>query len=230
MDEARAVLAAEEIDTVPNPLAPLALTVERNMRRVAGSHAYRDGLVELQDAASQAVVDLLPLHSGMKVLDLCAGGGGKTLGLAARLGGGPIDAHDADPRRMSDLPGRAERAGAEIRVVAEPEGGYDLVLADVPCSGSGAWRRAPEGKWRLTENGLAGLLKTQDSILDRAASLVAPGGTLAYVTCSILPEENAERISAFRDRAAGWTLVQERQFRPDMQGDGFYTAQLRRER
>ncbi|ETX14653.1 SAM-dependent methlyltransferase [Roseivivax halodurans JCM 10272] len=227
---AQAALAAEGIETAPNPLAPMALTVTGNARRVAASRAYLEGLVELQDAASQTVVELLPLEPGMAALDLCAGGGGKTLGLAARLGGGPVDAHDADAGRMSNLPMRAGRAGAEIRIRTEPEGEYDIVLADVPCSGSGAWRRAPEGKWRLTESGLDDLLTTQDGILNHAASLVAPGGTLAYATCSILPEENAERVSAFLHRAPGWSVVLERQFLPDAQGDGFYTAQLRRER
>ncbi|SLN27445.1 Ribosomal RNA small subunit methyltransferase B [Roseivivax jejudonensis] len=219
-------LADEGIETAPNPLAPCALTVTANARRVAQCTAYGDGRVELQDAASQAVVDLLPLAPGARVLDLCAGGGGKALAIAARLGGGPVEAWDADPGRMRDLPPRANRAGADIRILRAPQDAYDLVLTDVPCSGSGAWRRTPEEKWRLSPERLVQLQAIQDGILDRAADLLAPGGTLAYATCSILPNENDARIDAFLDRRPGWRSVLRRQFLPGPDGDGFFTAHL----
>ncbi|MGY9046843.1 MAG: RsmB/NOP family class I SAM-dependent RNA methyltransferase, partial [Rhodobacterales bacterium] len=131
-------LSEEGITAAPHALSPQALMVTGNPRRVAQSDAYLNGWVELQDAASQAVVDLLPLESGQRVLDYCAGGGGKTLAMAARLNG-PVDAHDANPGRLRDLPVRAERAAANVSIVDQPDGEYDLVLCDVPCSGSGAW-------------------------------------------------------------------------------------------
>ncbi|WP_226621659.1 RsmB/NOP family class I SAM-dependent RNA methyltransferase [Alloyangia pacifica] len=228
---AQAALAGEGIETRPHPLAAGALEVTAGARRIAQSQAFAEGLVELQDVASQAVVAALPLVPGMRVLDYCAGGGGKALAMAARLQGskgGEVAAHDADPRRMSDLPARAKRAGARVQAVAKPKGPYDLVLCDVPCSGSGAWRRSPEGKWRLTPERLDELTGVQAGILDIATRLVTPGGLLAYATCSMLAVENAAQIEAFLARHPGWTLEQQRQFVPGDGGDGFFSAQLRR--
>ncbi|AWI83358.1 SAM-dependent methyltransferase [Alloyangia pacifica] len=224
---AQDALAGEGIETRTHPLASGALEVTEGARRIAQSQAFAEGLVELQDVASQAVVEALPLAPGLRVLDYCAGGGGKALAMAARTGG-EVAAHDADPRRMSDLPARAKRAGARIQAVATPKGVYDLVLCDVPCSGSGAWRRAPEGKWRLTPERLDELTKVQAGILDIAARLVTPGGLLAYATCSMLAVENAAQIEAFLARHPGWTLERQRQFLPGDGGDGFFSAQLRR--
>jgi 16S rRNA (cytosine967-C5)-methyltransferase len=226
--EAQAALAEEGIESAPHPLAPLALQVTAGARGIARSRAYLSGLVELQDAASQAVVAALPLAPGQRVLDYCAGGGGKALAMAARLGGGPVTVHDADPQRMKDLPERAARAGARLQVEAAPQGPYDLVLCDVPCSGSGAWRRAPEGKWRLTPEALDALRATQSDILRRCAGLVAPGGTLAYATCSVLAEENAAQISGFCAAHPDWQAGATRQFLPQDGGDGFYVALLSR--
>ncbi|EIE51951.1 NOL1/NOP2/sun family protein [Citreicella sp. 357] len=224
--DAQALLASDGIESQPHPLASGALEVTRGARAVSRSSAYTDGFVELQDAASQAVVDALPLAPGLRVLDYCAGGGGKALAMAARTGT-EIQAHDADPARMKDLPSRTARAGAQIRTVAAPEGRYDLVLCDVPCSGAGSWRRAPEGKWRLSANGLDALLQTQSDILRQAAPLVGAGGTLAYATCSVLMPENTARIKAALAEMPGWTLELSRQFLPSDGGDGFFLACLR---
>lgn len=223
-ETAQAHLAAEGIATQPHPLSPTALRVTEGARKLARSAAYLGGEVELQDAASQAVVDVLPLEPGLRVLDYCAGGGGKALAMAARMKGGPVEAHDAAPRRMADLPARAARAGAQIRISPTPDGPYDLVLCDVPCSGSGAWRRAPEGKWRLTPQRLSDLTVIQAEILDKAAALVAPGGILAYATCSVLGEENAMQINAFLDRSASAEQLMSRQFLPNAGGDGFFVS------
>lgn len=225
--QAIARLAEDGILAVPHPLSTSALRVTDGARAIARSDAYLSGAVELQDAASQAVVDALPLQPRLSVLDYCAGGGGKALAMAARLGGGPVDAHDAAPRRMADLPARADRAGADIRIVQKPRGPYDLVFCDVPCSGSGAWRRAPEGKWRLTQARLSELCTIQAEILDQAARLVAPGGYLAYATCSVLAEENAEQVRAFLERAPEWQDEAQHQFLPSDGGDGFFIAVLR---
>ena len=229
-EAAKAALAAEGIETQPHPLSATALEVRAGARRVQASAAYREGLVELQDAASQAVVDLLPVAPGARVLDFCAGGGGKALALAAR--GARVTAHDADPGRMSDLPARAARAGAGIAVLAPGErpaaAGYDLVLADAPCSGSGAWRRSPEGKWRLTPVKLDELRAIQASILDEITAFIAPGGGLAYATCSLIEAENGDQIAAFLSRHPGWRVSAERRFTPRDGGDGFYVAHLTR--
>ncbi|MHA7877257.1 RsmB/NOP family class I SAM-dependent RNA methyltransferase [Roseivivax sp.] len=227
-DVAAEALAEEGIATRPNPRAETALSVTENPRRVAGSRAFRAGLVELQDAASQVAVADLPLSPGDRVLDYCAGGGGKSLALAARLGGGPVWAHDADPRRMRDLPDRAARAGADLRVTERPKGPFDLVLTDVPCSGSGTWRRAPEAKWRLTPEALADLCATQAAILREVAPLVRPGGVLAYATCSVLTRENVAQVAAFLAEHPEFSLSREALALPDAEGDGFYHAVLQR--
>ncbi|MDA7424226.1 RsmB/NOP family class I SAM-dependent RNA methyltransferase [Thalassococcus lentus] len=217
-------LRAEGIETTPVDVSPTALRVDVGARAVARSAAYLNGVVELQDAASQAVVDALPLRAGMRVLDYCAGGGGKALAMAARLGAGPVEAHDIDPKRMTDLPARAQRAAADVVQTRAPSGVYDLVLADAPCSGSGAWRRAPEGKWRLSESGLAELCETQAEILDTCAGLVAPGGILAYATCSVLNCENQDQATAFVKRHPGWTVKSQKSFLPGETGDGLFVA------
>ncbi len=225
--QAAEALRDEGIGTLPHPLSPTALEVVENPRRVQGSAAYREGLVELQDVASQAVVDALSVRPGARVLDYCAGGGGKALALAARLDG-PVDAHDANPGRMRDLPARATRATADIRLKSPEElrPGYDLAFCDAPCSGSGAWRRTPDAKWRLTPERLGELTALQAEILDTAAGLVAGGGCLAYATCSLLRAENAAQIDAFLNRHNGWTRGPERRLTPLDGGDGFYVAQI----
>ncbi len=222
-------LAKEGIAARVHPASPTALEVEEGARKLRNAQAYSDGLVELQDAASQAVVDLLPLSDGMKVLDYCAGGGGKSLAMGARA---KLDlvAHDTDPRRMKDLPGRAARAGVSVTCLSgaevEDAAPFDLVLCDAPCSGSGSWRRAPEGKWRLSRNRLDEIVEIQAQILDRAAELVLPNGTLAYATCSMLHEENHDQVAGFLARSAGWSLMQERSWRVQDGTDGFYVALL----
>jgi 16S rRNA (cytosine967-C5)-methyltransferase len=224
-----AALAQEGIVARPHGLASTALEVVENARKVQVSGAYQTGLVELQDASSQAVVEALPLTDGMAVLDYCAGGGGKTLAMAARARL-TLFAHDVAVRRMADLPDRAKRAGIRVTLTERPDacGPYDLVLVDAPCSGSGSWRRDPEGKWRLTPAGLAAVVATQTAILDRVVPLVRTGGMLAYATCSVLRRENHDQVQAFLARQPGWTLQQDRQFTPVQGGDGFYVAILHR--
>lgn len=227
---ALAALATEGIEARPHALADTALEVVAGARKVQASRAYLEGLVELQDASSQAVVAALPLADGMRVLDHCAGGGGKTLAMAARAKL-RLWAHDAAPRRMADLPDRARRAGVKVTLAERPEATapYDLVLVDAPCSGSGSWRRDPEGKWRLTPERLAELQGVQAGILDRVAPMVAPGGWLAYATCSLLEVENGDQTAGFLARHPGWRLDSERRFTPLDGGDGFYLALLRRD-
>ncbi|MDO6730456.1 RsmB/NOP family class I SAM-dependent RNA methyltransferase [Marinovum sp. 2_MG-2023] len=225
LEAAKNALADEGIVTEAHPLSSTALRVVEGARRVHLGAAYRDGMVELQDAASQAVVDFLPLKSGQSVLDFCAGGGGKALALAARLGG-PVTAHDIDTARMQDIAPRAALAGADITIDPAPQGRFDLVLCDAPCSGSGSWRRAPEAKWRLTPDRLNELHEMQDAVLDSGAARVAPGGYLAYVTCSVLESENSARVQSFMSRSPDWKLERTHQFTLADGGDGFFVALL----
>lgn len=223
-DAAIDALKAEQITAQPHPLAPTALEITENARALHRTQVYLEGLIELQDAASQAVIAALPPLKGLHALDYCAGGGGKALALAAR--GARVTAHDASPARMKDLPERAARAQVSITRTETPEGMFDLVLTDVPCSGSGSWRRAPAGKWALTQAKLDELLQVQNQILDHAAGHVRPGGWLAYVTCSVLTDENQARISAFLARNPAFELHSEHRFTPLQGGDGFFLALL----
>jgi 16S rRNA (cytosine967-C5)-methyltransferase len=228
-----AALALDAIEAAPLPLAPFALRVTAGARRVAQSQAYRDGLVELQDVSSQRVAAMAGARPGMAVLDFCAGGGGKTLALAAAMAGrGRLVAYDANPARMKGLPARAARAGARADVARDAAAlgrapGWDLVFVDAPCSGSGAWRRTPEAKWRLRPDDLRRLAGLQDAILAEAAALVRPGGALVYATCSLLVCENEDRVGAFLRRRPGWRQDEAQRFGPlDGGGDGFFGARL----
>lgn len=227
--DAAALLAKDGVETASHALAASSLELLAPSRKIFTSEAYLDGLVEMQDAASQAVVETLPLIPGWRVLDFCAGGGGKSLALAARA---PITlwAHDVDAARMRDLPTRAARAGAKLALLSDPalHAPYDLVLADAPCSGSGSWRRDPQGKWALTKERLGELKRIQAQILDQIVPLVAQGGLLAYATCSLLAQENDDQIAAFLERSPGWDLLLDHQFTPLDGGDGFFLAILTR--
>lgn len=229
--EARAALEGEGISTEPHAASPTALEVTEGAPKLRNAAAYNSGLVELQDAASQAVVDMLPLRDGMKVLDFCAGGGGKSLAMAARAKI-RLTAHDIDPRRMKDVPDRASRAGVQISCqpteAVRSAAPFDLVLCDAPCSGSGSWRRAPEGKWRLTPERLDEIRAIQAEILDEAAELTAPDGVLAYATCSMLEAENGNQIRAFLSRSPEWQLIGEKAWGVQDGTDGFFAAMLTR--
>lgn len=231
---AMASLGEDGVECQPHPAAETALVVTAGARRIRQSRAYAEGLVELQDAASQALSLAVPVADGARVLDYCAGGGGKTLALAAR-GVTDITAHDANPGRMRDLPARADRAGVAVQVAGPRDVGarapFDVVLCDVPCSGSGSWRRAPDGKWALTPDRLAELTALQAAILDDVVSLVAPGGVLAYATCSVLRDENADQVRAFLSRHPDWQEQQALSWpvtSGDTGTDGFHLSVLTR--
>jgi len=222
-------LAAEGVTAVADPRAATALEVTSGARQVKSTAAYRDGLIEPQDLSVQRAVLAVDWPKGA-ILDYCAGGGGKSLAIAA-LTGQRIAAHDAAPQRMADLPLRAARAGAMIDIVRTEglvqSGPFAAVLCDVPCSGSGTWRRDPAAKWRLTPARLDGLVALQAEILDAAAALIAPGGQLVYMTCSLFQAENAAQIAAFLTRHPGWHCLSEGYDTPLTASDGFYHAVLR---
>jgi 16S rRNA (cytosine967-C5)-methyltransferase len=202
---------AERLDFVPDALRLPPDT------RIDALPAYNQGEIEVQDAGSQLVTLAAQAERGHRVIDLCAGGGGKTLALAAAMGNaGHILACDIVRNRLQHLPERAGRAGvtiAETRLLnpgqeaqqlADQTGRADVVFVDAPCSGTGTWRRNPEARWRLTPDRLARLVETQKSILGLAASLVRPGGALVYVVCSVLDAEGAGQALAFLENHKGW--------------------------
>lgn len=230
-EAAIARLADEGIETEAHLASPTALNVIEGARKIRTSDSYLAGFVELQDAASQGVVDALPLQSGMRVLDYCAGGGGKSLAMAGRAEVA-LFAHDAEPRRMKDLPERAGRAGVAVSCLTtsqlDKSAPFDLVLCDAPCSGSGSWRRDPEGKWRLSQAHLDEVTTLQAEILDAAAKLVATGGTLAYATCSMLDVENTLQRQAFLDRHPDWQVLNDVAWQVQSGTDGFYVCLFQR--
>ena len=213
-----------------HPTVSTALIVNKGTRKIKNSGAYNIGLVELQDASSQASVLKLNIDQNGPILDFCAGGGGKSLALSAYLNK-PIFAYDANFERMKDLPNRARRSGANIRVIKSNDlkkSHYGLVFCDVPCSGSGSWRRDPEGKWSLTLQDYERLLSLQKNILATASQLVKPNGNLVYATCSILKDENKAQIQKFIDKTNDWALKKEKFNIPSELGDGFYFSILKR--
>ncbi len=232
LETAMKSLARDQIMAEPFPLAPFALIVRQNPRRIAASQAFLNGSVELQDAASQAVIAELDLPPTGRILDYCAGGGGKTLAMAATTDAA-LFAHDAMPARMRDLPIRAKRASVKVTCVDQTalarHAPFDLVLCDAPCSGSGAWRRSPAAKWDLTRERLDNLLSLQQKILTDAAQLVAPGGVLAYATCSLLDAENADQAAGFLANHPEFSNLNSRIFTPLDGADGLYVTAFKRD-
>jgi 16S rRNA (cytosine967-C5)-methyltransferase len=164
------------------------------------------------------------------ILDFCAGGGGKSLALSAFLNQ-PIFAYDINFERMKDLPKRARRSSADIRIIEFEDlknSYYGLVFCDAPCSGSGTWRRDPEGKWSLTLKEYKNLLSVQANILNTASKLVKSYGTLLYATCSILEDENQTQIKNFLKNSNEWIFQEEKLFIPNELGDGFYYSILKK--
>ncbi|SHM65130.1 RsmB/NOP family class I SAM-dependent RNA methyltransferase [Roseibium suaedae] len=200
---------AEATAIAPTGLRIAAKAGSARMPHVQAEEGYQKGWFELQDEASQIVSLLAGAKAGEQVLDLCAGGGGKTLALAAAMENkGQIYAFDADRLRLAPIHERLKRAGVHNVQVRDPassklddlKDGMDLVFIDAPCTGTGVWRRRPDSKWKLTEKALADRVEDQARVLDTAAGFVKPGGRLAYVTCSVLPQENSGQIKAFLER------------------------------
>jgi 16S rRNA (cytosine967-C5)-methyltransferase len=200
----------------PTPLSPWGIRLPAD-RRIDDSDAYREGLVEIQDEGSQLIALACEAETGQRILDLCAGAGGKSLALAAAAPNAEILATDSNRARLSKLAPRAERAGAKIEArllnppreleqLADWKDAGDVVLVDAPCSGSGTWRRNPEGRWRLTPQRLERLLAVQARLLDIAADLVRPGGALVYAVCSLLSREGAGQVERFLGARSDWVV------------------------
>jgi 16S rRNA (cytosine967-C5)-methyltransferase len=178
---------------------------------------FLKGRIEIQDEGSQLAALLSGAKPGEQVIDLCAGAGGKTLALAAAMENrGQIYATDTDKRRLVAIYDRLARAGArnvQVRTpksvgneIADLAGRADLVLIDAPCTGIGTWRRNPDAKWRIRPGALAERIKQQDAVLESAVALVKPGGRIAYITCSVLAEENGDRVRAFIGRHSDFSV------------------------
>jgi 16S rRNA (cytosine967-C5)-methyltransferase len=232
------------------PLSPWGIRLPPDSR-VDDHPAYAAGPVEVQDEGSQLIALACEAKAGEKIIDLCAGAGGKSLALAAAASGAEILATDSNRARLAKLPQRADRAGAsietrllnpphEIEQLADWRDAADLVLVDAPCSGSGTWRRNPEGRWRLAPDRLERLIGIQQRLLDIAAELVKPGGCLVYAVCSLLSREGAGQIDGFLHCHSSW-ISEETSIaggRLDGAGrlltpghdhtDGFFVARLKR--
>lgn len=219
-DPARALKALTPFDAQPPGLATNALRIPApaaadRSGAVEAIPQFSKGWFEVQDLGSQLAASAAGEVKGKQVLDLCAGGGGKTLALAAAMNNtGQIYAYDSDARRLTDTVRRGDRAGVrnlQVRTPLNPEplkdlaGKMDLVFIDAPCSGTGSWRRHPDTKWRLTPETLAKRQADQDLVLNDGAGFVKPGGRMVYVTCSVLPEEDEDRVAAFLGRHPEFT-------------------------
>jgi 16S rRNA (cytosine967-C5)-methyltransferase len=201
---------------------------------------FEMGWFEVQDLGSQIAAAAAGDIRGLRVLDFCAGGGGKTLALAAAMQNtGQLYAYDSDARRLTDSVRRSQRAGVTNLEVRSPihrdalddlEETMDLVFIDAPCTGSGVWRRHPDAKWRLSPDQLARRMAEQDAVMAVASRFVKPGGRLIYVTCSLFAEENEDRIAAFLQTHAAFTQNgPSRRLTPHTDGtDGFFVASLSR--
>jgi 16S rRNA (cytosine967-C5)-methyltransferase len=221
-DRDKAAAALAHLFPQPTRWAPLGLRIalasEARSPAVHAEPAFLKGMVEVQDEGSQLAALLAGAQPGAQVVDLCAGAGGKTLALAAAMENhGQLYATDQDKRRLAPIHARLERAGArnvQVRtprakddVLTDVVGRADLVLIDAPCTGTGAWRRNPDAKWRVRPGALAERVKEQADALDQAVRLVKPGGRIAYITCSVLDDENGVQVRAFVARHPGFAIV-----------------------
>jgi 16S rRNA (cytosine967-C5)-methyltransferase len=210
-DRTKVLEALARFGAVEGPWSPLAVRIpapgpDTRNANVEAEPAHGMGWFEVQDAGSQVAALLSGAAPGMAVADICAGAGGKTLALAALMRNeGKLVAHDLDRFRLRPIFERLTRAGvsncevisAQDRGKLEAAGPFDVVVIDAPCSGSGSWRRKPDAKWRLTPKQFEQRRKDQRQVLENGFELVKSGGTILYITCSVLPEENTEQVAAF---------------------------------
>lgn len=206
-------------------------------KNLFATNSYRDGNFEMQDAGSQCIAPLLQLTSGHKVVDACAGSGGKTLHIAALLNNqGSVLAMDVQGHKLRDLAERAQKAGAKIvktqliesnKTIEKLQNQFDRVLLDVPCSGFGVLKRNPDSKWKSSPEELQALVKTQQDILLNYSQMCKPEGLMVYATCSIFKRENEDQVKWFLSSVQGvkWQLLSEHRIWPDVHGcDGFFAA------
>lgn len=234
-DQACAALQAEKIPTEPTPLSPWGLRAPTRISVTSGA-AFQTGLVEIQDEGSQLVAMLVDAQPEMRVVDWCAGAGGKTLAIAAMMANrGSIVACDVSAPRLEGAVRRLRRAGVHnverhLTVTGDKwakrrAGSFDRVLVDAPCTGVGTWRRNPDARLRLQEQDLLELLPKQAAILEAASRLVKPGGRLIYATCSVLSAENEDQIARFLSHHPDFEVMDIAQIDPlpqSLKGSGPY--------
>ena len=236
----RNALLEEKIKTQTIAKYPDALVLDERAN-VFSTETFQRGWFEVQDASSQTVAPFTQVAPGMRVIDACAGAGGKALHLAAMMENkGQLISLDIHNYKLRELKRRAKRAGAHNietrhidnnKVIKKLHGSADRVLLDAPCSGLGVLRRNPDAKWKLNPDFIDRVVLEQQQILTQYAHMVKPGGKLIYITCSILPQENEEQIAAFKETEIGneFTLEKEQHLWPAVNGfDGFYMARLLR--
>lgn len=214
--------SVKHLGAVETPWSPMGLRIDLGAdARNPGIHAEEDfikGAIEVQDEGSQLAALLSGAKPGEQVIDLCAGAGGKTLALAAMMQGkGRLIATDSDKRQLAPIHERLSRAGVHNCDIRTPKGpddtlsdihaSADLVVIDAPCTGTGTWRRNPDAKWRMRPGALEVRIKDQIEVLERAVPLVKAGGRIAYITCSVLPQENNEQIRGFLARHPDFSVV-----------------------
>ena len=216
---------------------PDAVQLEEK-KNVFLTSAFKEGFFEVQDASSQKIAELLDVKEGMRVVDACAGAGGKTLHIAALMKNkGQIIALDIYEWKLAELKRRAKRAGAfnietrfieDNKVIKRLHNTADRLLIDAPCSGLGVLKRNPDSKWKIDEDFINRIKTEQENILQNYSKILKKGGKMVYATCSILPSENGEQVRKFLSENTEFALVKEENIMPSDGYDGFYMALIER--
>lgn len=236
--ELQTQLTGEEIETEAPKEFPDALILEER-QNIFTRQQFKDGLFEVQDAGSQLIAPYLQVQPGMRVIDACAGGGGKTLHLAAIMQNkGRIIAMDTEQWKLDELKKRARRAGVanieprlieSSKTIKRLENSADRLLLDVPCSGLGVLRRNPDAKWKLNIDFIDRVKELQQHILKDYSLMIKPGGLMVYSTCSILHTENEDQVQKFLNDSEGkFELIEEKRIWPSDGFDGFYMALIKK--
>lgn len=225
-------IEVEEVNGYPDAL------VLKERKNVFRSFAFKKGWFEVQDGSSQLIADFMQIEPGMRVIDACAGGGGKSLHIASKLGNkGRIISMDITAWKLGELKKRAKRAGIsniETKVIESSKtikrlaNSADRLLLDVPCSGLGVIKRNPDAKWKLDPDFIARVKKAQAEIIDSYCRMLKPNGIMVYATCSILPSENRNQVDTFLKNHTDFELIEDRAVLPSEGFDGFYMASLKK--
>ncbi|MCU0346482.1 MAG: methyltransferase domain-containing protein [Saprospiraceae bacterium] len=235
--ELKKMLLLEGWESKETPIAPDALVLDKR-GNIFHNPVFINGFFEVQDAGSQCIAPFLKPEPGMRVVDACAGAGGKTLHLAALMENkGSIIALDTEAPKLEELRKRARRNGAHIiqarhiessKTIKRLHGTADRLLLDVPCSGLGTLRRNPDAKWKISPQFLDNVRLTQADILQRYSKILKPGGVMVYATCSVLPSENEQQVERFLTANPNFKLEEQRTISPANDGfDGFFMARLK---
>ncbi len=228
------LLEEQSIETFPVGDYPdaLVLVKRQNLQNV---NEYKQGLFEIQDASSQLIAPFLDLKEGMTVIDACAGAGGKSLHIAAKMKNkGKIISMDVEERKLIELKKRAERGGVSIiqtQMINDDslnkfKNAADRLLLDVPCSGLGVLKRNPDAKWKLSLEFINEIQKVQQTIISNYSQMLKKDGIMVYATCSILPSENQKQVELFLDKNKNFEFIEDRKILPSEGFDGFYMAKL----